>query len=222
MGGKVVCGIDEAGRGPVMGPLVIGCAVFDSNGKKELEKLNVRDSKKISPLRRASLEPKIKDIALEWGIIKISPGEIDRLRKRMSLNVIEAKKIAELILSLKILPENVIVDSADAVEENFRKLIIENLNLKKIGGKIPEIISKHKADEKFIEVGAASILAKVERDREIEKLRERFGEIGSGYPADEVTKKFLLGMKERGEIPEFVRRSWNTIKRARQRKLDDF
>lgn len=215
---ELVCGIDEAGRGPVIGPLVIGCAVFDSKGKRELEKLNVRDSKKVSPLRRAALEPKIKEIALEWKIVKISPGEIDILRKKISLNVIEARKIAELILSLKKFPKRVIVDSADKVEENFRELIIKNLNIEKI----PEIISKHKADEKFIEVGAASILAKVERDREVEKLKEKFGEIGSGYPADEVTKKFLKDMKERGEIPAFIRRSWSTVRRARQKKLGEF
>lgn len=216
----LVCGIDEAGRGPVIGPLVIGCAIFDSKGKKELEKLNVRDSKKVSPLRRTALEPKIKEIALEWKIVKISPSEIDMFRKRMSLNEIEAKKIAELIRSMKNMSDKVIVDSADAVEENFKKLIIKHLNLEK--SKIPEIVSKHKADERFIEVGAASILAKVERDREIGKLKEKFGEIGSGYPADELTKKFLKDMKEKGEMHEFIRRSWKTVSRARQRKLEDF
>ncbi len=216
----LVCGIDEAGRGPVIGPLVIGCAVFDSKGKRELEKLNVRDSKKVPPQKRVALEPKIKEIAVEWRTARISPAEIDRLRKTMSLNVIEAKKIAELILSLKNTPTKVIVDSADAIEENFRKLITKNLNLEE--SKIPEIISKHKADEKFIEVSAASILAKVERDREIEKLKEKFGEIGSGYPADELTKKFLKDMKEKGEMHEFIRRSWKTISRARQRKLEEF
>lgn len=218
MSEDIICGVDEAGRGPVIGPMVIGCAVFDSKGKKELEKLDVRDSKKVSPLRRASLEPMIKEIAIEWGVVKIHPEEIDRLRRKMSLNVIEAKKIAELILSLKKLPERVIVDSADAVEENFRKLIIKHMNL----DKPPEIISRHRADEQFIEVGAASILAKVERDREIEKLKKKFGEIGSGYPADEVTKKFISEMKEKGEIPGFVRRSWSTVSRAKQKKLGDF
>lgn len=205
-------------KGPVIGPLVIGCAVFDPKGRKELKKLNVRDSKKVAPSRRILLEPKIKEISLEWNLALVYPSEIDRLRRKISLNVIEAMKIAELIRSLKNLPDRIIVDSADTVPENYKKRIIEFLNLEKI----PEIISEHRADDNYVEVSAASILAKVERDRIIEGMKEKYGEIGSGYPADELTQKFLKDLRSRGEVPDFIRRSWNTFNKSKQTRLGEF
>ncbi|OYT40103.1 MAG: hypothetical protein B6U86_04605 [Candidatus Altiarchaeales archaeon ex4484_43] len=89
---EIICGIDEAGRGSVIGPLVMGCVVLDDEGKEELKKLNVRDSKKVAHSKRLSLEPKIKEIAIEWDLAKIFPHEIDYLRRRYSLNFIEAMK----------------------------------------------------------------------------------------------------------------------------------
>lgn len=219
---EIVCGIDEAGRGPVIGPMVMGCAVFDDRGREELKKLNVRDSKKVAPSRRLSLEPAIKEIALEWSLIKVFPWEIDWLRKRHSLNVIEAMKIAEMITALGNTPHRIIVDSADTVPEEYRKKIIHYMNSTHEDFIIPEIISEHKADDRYIEVSAASILAKVERDREIEKLKEEYGEFGSGYPADELTKEFIRKLMRDGELPEFVRKSWNTVDKSKQRKLFEF
>ncbi len=214
----IICGIDEAGRGPIIGPLVIGCAVFDSEGRRELKRLNVRDSKKVTASRRIFLEAKIKEISLEWNLALIHPSEIDRLRKKISLNVIEAMKTAELIQSLKNFPDKIIVDSADTVPENYKKRIIEFLSLKRI----PEIISEHRADENYVEVSAASILAKVERDRIIEILKKEYGEIGSGYPSDELTQNFLKDLKNREDVPDFIRRSWNTFNKSRQSKLGEF
>ena len=216
----LICGIDEAGRGPVIGPLVIACVVVDSKGKEELKKLNVRDSKRVSVSRRKKLEPLIKDIAIEWKLIKITPREIDRLRKKISLNVIEAKKMAEVVSSLEHLPDKLIVDAADAVAENFGNKIIGYLKDADI--KIPSIVSEHRADDKYVEVGAASILAKVERDRDIDLLKDKYGEIGSGYPADELTQKFLHELMQKGELPDFVRKSWNTVNRKKQMRLNAF
>ncbi len=219
---EIICGIDEAGRGPVIGPLVIGCVVLDREGVEELKKLNVRDSKRVAPSRRLSLEPKIKEIALEWNLAEISPNEIDYLRKRHSLNFIEAMKIAELILSLENVPHKILVDSADTVPEEYKRKITHCLNTMQDDFIIPEIISEHKADDRYIEVGAASILAKVKRDREIEKLKEEHGEFGSGYPADELTKEFMKKLIRSGNLPEFVRKSWNTVDKAKQTKLFEF
>lgn len=216
----IVCGIDEAGRGPVIGPMVMGCVVLDENGRKKLAGLKIRDSKKVAPSRRLSLEPLIKKYALEWNIAKIYPQEIDLRRKKISLNVIEAMKIADLIVSLESNPDRIIVDAADSVAENFKNRIMEFLNGKMTD--IPEIVSEHRADDRYIEVSAASILAKVERDREIEILKDKHGELGSGYPSDEITQKFVKNLVRNGELPDFVRRSWNTVNRKKQTMLGEF
>lgn len=219
---EIVCGIDEAGRGPVIGPLVMGCVVLDDEGREELKKLNVRDSKKVASSRRLTLEPRIKEAAVEWSLLKITPLEIDLLRKKHSLNFIEAMKMAEMILGLGCIPHKIIIDSADTVPEEYKRKIIHCITLENEDFVIPEIVSEHKADDRYIEVGAASILAKVERDREIEKLKEEHGELGSGYPADEVTKEFIRGLMRNGELPDFVRKSWNTVDKAKQTTLFDF
>ncbi len=215
-------GIDEAGRGPVIGPLVIGCVVLDAHGREELRRLRVRDSKKVAKSRRKSLEPRIKDISVEYRIAKVEPNEIDWLRKRESLNLIEAKKTAELILSLKNSPHRIIVDAADSVAENYKTKIINAINSINNDFRIPELISEHKADDNYIEVSAASILAKVERDREIELLKEDIGDFGSGYPGDALTQEFIRECIRSGSLPNCVRRSWNTLDKSRQRPLGEF
>ncbi|MFH1055055.1 MAG: ribonuclease HII, partial [Candidatus Altiarchaeota archaeon] len=183
MSQNLVCGIDEAGRGPVIGPLVLGCALFDEVGREKLLKMRVRDSKKLSPKRREELEPLVKEAAVEWRVAHIQATEIDRLRKTMSLNVIEAQRTAQLILSLKYTPSKILIDAADTVEANYRRKIIESLAALNPEYKMPEIIAEHKADDTYPEVSAASILAKVERDRCIQQLKAYYGEFGSGYPA---------------------------------------
>lgn len=220
----IVCGIDEAGRGPVIGPMILGCVVVDPPGKRKLEELKVRDSKKVSPKRREFLEDQIKEAVLEWRTVKVDPWEIDwlRVKKGISLNVIEAQKIAEMIMSLKSKPSKIIVDSADRVTEDYKTKIIEHINRLYEGFMIPEIISEHKADVNYIEVGAASIIAKVERDRKVRILREKHGELGSGYPSDEVTKKYIKEVLRKKSMPDFVRWSWSTINKSKQAKLDEF
>ena len=215
----IVCGIDEVGRGPVIGPMVLGCVLLDDAGRKRLGDLKVRDSKKVSPERRERLAPQIKECAIEWSLIKISPQEIDYLRKKISLNAIEAMKIAELLARLKNWPAKVIVDSPDPVADNFRERITKFLNGRNMP--IPEIVAEHKADDRYIEVSAASIIAKVERDLDIEKLQQEYGEIGSGYLSDQVTRDYIRKTKRNGETPHFVRRSWNTSS-ATQTRLEEF
>lgn len=215
-------GIDEAGRGPVIGPLIIGCVVLDGEGREKLRDLKVRDSKRVSPKRRAVLELEIKECAVEWGLIEISPVEIDVLRKRHSLNAIEAMKVAEIILSLEMVPEVIYVDAVDNVAEHYKKRVLNHLTSLNNEFIIPEIVSEHKADDRYIEVSSASILAKVERDRIVDCLKEGYGDFGSGYPSDDRTSKFIREIIQRGEIPEFVRRSWNTLEKKKQMKLGEF
>ncbi|MFC2154427.1 ribonuclease HII [Candidatus Altiarchaeota archaeon] len=219
----LVCGIDEAGRGPVVGPMVLACAVFDGKGSDKLKELKVRDSKRVSPSRRGSLEPEIKELAVEWNTVSVHPAEIDRLRKKTSLNYIEAQKMADLIMGLECQPQRIIVDAADSVSESFREKIVGFINQAYPDFRIPEIVAEHRADDTYIEVGAASILAKVERDRQVEMLKEELGEFGSGYPADEVTKTWLHDQIRSGNgIPDHVRRSWNTVNKSKQTKLNEY
>ncbi|MFH0863412.1 MAG: ribonuclease HII [Candidatus Altiarchaeota archaeon] len=218
----LVCGVDEAGRGPVVGPLVLGCVLVDGNGAKKLRELKVRDSKKLTPSRREHLEPLIKSIAVEWRVLPISPADIDRLRKSRSLNVIEAQKTAQMIISLENRPSKIIIDAADAVEANYDRKIRESLEAACPGYHIDELVCEHKADDNYVEVSAASVLAKVARDRAIEDLKGEYGEFGSGYPSDPRTQEFVRKIIASGESPDCIRRSWNTMNRHRQTSLGDW
>ncbi len=219
---NLTCGIDEAGRGPVIGPLVLAIAVLDEEGCDKLRELRVRDSKKIAVKRRNHLMPLVKKIAVEWNSIYIQPKDIDRLRKKMSLNLIEAYKTAELITGLKTKPDIIYVDATDSIAENYKKRIlacIESVDPKAI---VPKIIAEHRADDTYIEASAASIIAKVERDDYIEKLKEKHGDFGSGYPSDPTTKQFVDKLVREGNLPDYVRKSWGTIEKSKQSSLDDF
>ncbi len=218
----VFCGIDEAGRGPVIGSLVMACVCLDEKSIRKLKGLGVRDSKKMTPKKREELEPVIKELALEWSTIKITPQEIDKLRKKKSLNVIEADKTAELILSLTVKPSKIFVDATDSIAKNYEKKIIDQIVKLNPEYKIPKMVCEHRADDKYIPASAASVIAKVERDREIEELKKEYGNIGSGYPSDERTQKFVRKLVREGSLPSFVRRSWGTVNKLKQSSLSEF
>jgi len=212
----MICGVDEAGRGPVIGPLVVAGVCGD---EKIIASLGVKDSKKLSPKRREKLAKDIRKVASQIIIIKVEPEEIDALRENMTLNDIEVELFARVISQLN--GDKVYVDAADVNEERFAEEIKKKL------GKEIEIISEHKADSKYPIVSAASIIAKVERDRIIEELKEEMGEFGSGYPADERTKRFIEEyVKKHNELPPHTRHSWKSAKRMmkkrEQKKLGDF
>lgn len=215
------CGIDEAGRGPVIGPMVMAAAVFDPEGAQKLKELGVKDSKRLSEKRRYHLEPLVKEIARQWEIRVVSAVEIDRGRKAMSLNAMEASYTAELIAGLKPKPGKVIVDATDSISENYKKRIVDFLQ--KMGKPQPgELVCEHKADDTYPEVSGASIIAKVERDRRIEDLKKEVGDFGSGYPSDERTQRFLKEIIREGRVGDYVRKSWNTVKRGEQKLLGDY
>jgi ribonuclease HII len=218
----IVCGIDEAGRGPVIGPLVLACVVVDAKGADKLRKLNVKDSKKLMPARREHLEPLIKALSLEWRTSYITPQDIDRLRKSMSLNLIEAQRTAEMIVTLTKIPSKIIVDAADSVQENYGKRIVESILALNPKYRMPEMVSEHKADDNYVEVSAASVLAKVARDMAIEELKAELGDFGSGYPSDPRTQEFIKGLIASGDIPDCVRRSWNTMDRGKQTSMGEY
>ena len=218
----MICGVDEAGRGPVIGPMVIaGIKIKDES---ELLNYGIKDSKKLSPKRRLVLSKKIREIAADIHFIIISAKDIDDMRKVMTLNEIEVNGFSKVIKKLR--PDICYVDSADVNEKRFASDIKSNLTFK------PEIISKHKADDIYPIVGAASIIAKTVRDDQIIKISQKLEKklnmpLGSGYPADPVTQNFLRKWIDKyKKLPPDTRRSWKTvqniIKEKSMKKLDDF
>jgi len=209
----LVAGVDDAGRGSVIGPLVIAGILIDSEDVPKLVQLGVKDSKLLSSSRREALAVEIKRIARKHAVVKLSPAEIDKVvekgRKLRRLNWLEAQAMAKVIELLR--PEVAYVDASDILEERFKQQILEFLPFK------VEIVSEHKADRKYPVVSAASIIAKVERDREIAELKARYGDFGCGYPTDPKTIEFLHRCLETfKEYPEFVRRSWRPAKKVKR------
>ena len=209
----LVAGVDDAGRGSVIGPLVIAGILIDEGDIPKLVQLGVKDSKLLSPSRREALAVEIKRLAQKHAVVKLSPAEIDmaveRGRKLFRLNRLEAQAMAKVIELLK--PDVAYVDASDVLEERFKQHILECLPFK------VEIVSEHKADRKYPVVSAASIIAKVERDREIAELKAKYGDFGCGYPTDPKTLEFLRHCLENFKgYPEFVRKSWKPAKKIRR------
>jgi ribonuclease HII len=218
----MICGADEAGRGPCFGPLVVAGILVENDA--ELVRIGVRDSKQLTPKKREQLASEIKQITTKYEIIVLPAADIDDLRKTMTLNALEVFMFSKIIEKLK--PDVCFVDAADVNEERFGTDIVSHLSYK------PKIISKHKADELYPIVGAASILAKVTRDEHVRKIAQELEPklnrpLGSGYPADPVTKQFLkTWVSQFGTLPPHVRESWETcqklIKDYKTKRLDDF
>ncbi|MBI2076738.1 MAG: ribonuclease HII [Candidatus Aenigmarchaeota archaeon] len=214
-----ILGIDEAGRGCVVGPLVMCGYLVDEKNVSGLKKIGVRDSKLLSPLQRNKLIPKLEKLASDVVLIKIPAGEIDKMRTITNLNKIEIERMAQIINAFN--PHRVIIDALEANENKFRK---------KIAGLVNngcEIVAENFADKNYVEVGAASIMAKVTRDKEIDELQKGFADFGSGYPSDERTINFLKDcVKSNRGFPAFVRKSWLTVRwiqeEIQQRKISSF
>ena len=141
-----VCGVDEAGRGSMLGPLVVAGISISKSKVNLLKKLGVRDSKKLSPTVRERLYKKIIQIVDDYYIVKISPRIIDKSVSTRSLNHLEAKYMAKVISKLS--PSTAFVDSCDVNSKRFGKEISKLTSNTKIR-------SYHHADSKFIAVSAA-------------------------------------------------------------------
>ena len=197
-----VCGVDEAGRGSMLGPLVVAGITISRSKINLLKKLGVRDSKKLSPVARNRLYKKIIEVVDDYHVIRISPRIIDKSVSNHSLNHLEAKYMAKVISKLS--PSTAFVDSCDVNSKRFGKEISKLTSNTKIR-------SYHHADSKFITVSAASILAKVSRDRAITRLSKKH-DIGSGYPSDPKTKVFVKKSIRRNQNLTFLRKSWKPVK----------
>lgn len=221
--GDFILGIDEAGKGPVIGPMVVAGCLIDNATEKEFKKIGIKDSKELTPKRREFLANIIREKAETFEIVIIQPKEIDdSLNSGTNLNHLESAKIAEIInkinkgyKKIKIVIDCPSVGIAKWADE--LKMKIENLsNL--------EITCEHKADKNHVAVSAASILAKSIREKEMDALREKYGsEIGSGYTSDPATIHFLELHADNPNNSSIFRKTWETWKKASekltQRKL---
>lgn len=210
----LILGIDDAGRGPVIGPMVLAGCLISEETEKKFKTLGVKDSKQLTQKRREVLAEKIKEMAETFEVTLAYPEEIDgKNHDGINLNALEAIKMAEVINKInkgygKI---KVIIDCPSVGIEkwkDFLKTKIDNLsNL--------EIVCEHKADINYPSVSAASILAKCVREIEMAKLKEKYGnEIGSGYCSDPATYKFLQTHSKTHEDKGIFRKTWSTWKDA--------
>ncbi|MCD6547190.1 MAG: ribonuclease HII [Nanoarchaeota archaeon] len=206
-----ILGIDEAGRGPVIGPLVIAGALIDKDNVKKLKQIGVKDSKLIPKEKREDLFHEIKKL-VKYKVIEISPEEIDqRYNVNTNLNQLEALKFAEIINELK--PDIAIIDTptknTKAFKNYLKKFLTHNCRL----------LCENYADLNHVEVGAASIIAKVIRDKRIEEIKKEVGEeIGAGYPSDEITLKFVEKALKDKSLRKYIRKSWYTYQKIKAEK----
>ena len=215
-----VLGIDEAGRGPCIGPLIIAGVLINDESETELRELGVKDSKLLAHKRRCLLYKKIEKIAEAVVVIKIEPEEIDKALESddLNLNWLEAHKQAEIINKLN--PDKAIIDCPSpnlrAYESYLRKLLkTKDINL----------VVEHKADVNYISCSAASIAAKCVREEEVEKIEKMVGQsIGSGYSSNPICRKFI---KENWDKYQWIfRKSWATWQNhkniGQHKKLGEF
>lgn len=222
--GMYVAGIDEAGRGPVIGPMVMAIAAIEEKDLFELDTFGVTDSKAFSPIQRKELVEVIKRVC-EYEVEVITPQQIDEALNHPSrnLNILEAEAAGRLIDKLvarlgayKV--KKVILDCPSINPQGYL------LEMKHHVKQDVPLEAEHKADQKYRIVGAASILAKVIRDDEIERLKKKHGvDFGSGYPSDAKTARFV---RERFADFDFFRKTWEPYKQAasarKQQSLGSF
>jgi len=211
-----VLGIDEAGRGPVIGPLIIAGVMIEDGKEAMLGK--VKDSKLLKHKQRIILSKNIKKVSA-FEIIQVDPEEIDKalLSDSLNLNWLEAHKQAEIINKLK--PDVAIIDCPSPNTYKYTQYLRELLDNKKI-----KLIVEHKADVNYPVCSAASILAKDRREKEMRKIRKKYGNTGPGYSSNPITRRFIE--KNWEKHPEIFRKTWATWKNHQkmkhQKKIMDY
>lgn len=230
----ILCGGDEAGRGALVGPLVLSLVYVRKSRIHKLPEIGVRDSKLLSKNKRKTLYEDIMEIADEVKVDKISSEEINEaMRNEVSLNALEAMHFAMLFDKSSTNADVLYLDSPDVIAEKFgmRINILASKPTKifgikstrKKGVKYTNIIAEHKADSRYPVVSAASIIAKIERDNEMERINRLFNiEMGSGYPSDGKTIEVIKKNMKDIELNRYVRAYWKTLSNIKQTKLFNF
>lgn len=202
-----ILGVDEAGRGSVIGPMVVAGVVIPEKMNSVLQRMGVKDSKRLTYNRRVVLSRKLKKM-FDYDVVIVNAEDIDRLRASgVNLNEMEKNAMVKLISNLK--ADKAIVDAVDVKAERFQANLCELTGC--------DVIAEHKADDNYIQVSAASIIAKQTRDEYIQELNKQYrklGGVGSGYPSDPTTKTFLSNFTY-NEMPKCVRKSWATVSKMK-------
>jgi ribonuclease HII len=225
---KIVAGMDEAGRGPAIGPIVFGIVLLTKEQEQKLRMGGIKDSKTLTAKQRENYSVEIKKIAFKFDTLQLNASDIDSQRASgINLNQIEVNAFKKLLQPYISDIHELQLDAADVNEERFGN------NFKAMFDGI--IRSKHKGDSLFLSVGAASILAKVQRDNEIVRLQKEMNEFdpslpsfGSGYPTD--AKPFLKSyVTKYKKLPDIARASWKTssnilkeVLGPKQKSLDEW
>jgi len=224
---SLILGIDDAGRGPLIGPMALAGCLIPKSLEKEFKELGVRDSKTLTDKKREFLAEKIRKKALAFHVVLAFPDKIDEgIKNGTNLNKIEAMEAAEIINKLTENinePVSIIIDCPSPNREAWRNQVMKYIhftdNL--------TIACEHKADRDYPAVSAASILAKSQREKEVAKIREKIGkDFGSGYTSDPKTIEFMKAHSKEHKKDGIFRESWVTFKdykaKKEQKKLGDF
>lgn len=223
MASKLIVGIDEAGRGPILGPLVMAALAVKEENIKKLELIGVKDSKLLSAERREELFEQIREIVTDFRVEVIEPDAIDLSLSEgnSNLNWLEADTSARLVSELA--PDKIIVDCPSRNISTYKDYFTAKLS-SAVRDKA-QIVMEHKADLNYLIVAAASIVAKVIRDRTVNHLQSEIKiDFGSGYLTDPKTQKFLQDHYQ--QYSHLFRKKWQPYKdveeKKKQRTLKNF
>ncbi len=219
----------------MVGPIVISIVSVSKGKEGRLSRIGVRDSKMLTKKKRRFLLDEINAIAEEVRVYSISNSEINEaMENKISINELEALNFARLIDSANVIPGKIYIDSPDVVPERFglrikllskRPLAIDGVKESRRNrrpGTI-KIISEHKADARYPVVSAASIIAKVTRDEEVDRIKDEVGiSLGSGYPSDRYTVDAIKADLKKNVLKPYIRNYWKTMNIIKQLKIDDF
>lgn len=217
----IIAGIEEAGRGPVLGPLIMVGLAMEEQDAEKLKAMGVKDSKQLTIKQICKLKERILKIPNKHLILKIQPAEIDNAvdgNNGLNLNWLEARKTSEMLNQLN--PDKAFIDCPSPNIQKYKNYLKRFLKNKDM-----ELVVEHKADVKFPITSASSIIAKCIREEEVAKIEQRVGQsIGSGYPSNPICQKFLRENHEK--YPELIRHSWESYKRIihnqHQKKLGEY
>lgn len=208
-----ILGLDEAGRGCVLGPLVIGAFCCEAEHSDALRAAGADDSKAIRAKLRPAVREKLRPLGVH-EVREVSARQIDA----GNINTLEEACFVDLIVAHA--PDHVFID-APVHPRGIPKLLARiQASVGERLGRVPQFTVEPKADVTYAVVGAASIFAKVHRDARIHALDAAHGPIGSGYPSDPVTRRWLQArMAEPGPLPAFIRTRWQTLENLRQQSM---
>ncbi len=202
-------GIDDAGRGPVIGSMVLAGVIINPSDDEVLKSWGAKDSKLLRPIQRKQVAEKIRK-EFEHYVVTSLPKEIDA---SSNLNYLEAIKTAKIINHFSKLSDEKINVVVDCPSVNIQAWSMDVQRLLKNPEKV-SLVCEHKADANYPAVSAASILAKEKREDSVKKLRQEFEiDFGSGYPADPKTKDFITKNFDDEKYKDIIRFSWNTVKK---------